>query len=114
MFEVTSSVLGNSNKTGMQPFFFKYFGITIRKVALLEILRKSMMMSEIRSLWQEETITRIYSYLLLVKIKGTFTLDCSKQEGRPPTKCFLKSLLQVSGNLQGRQKQQHSAGEGAD
>lgn len=39
-----------------------------------------MMMSEIRSLWQEETITRIYSYLLVVKIKGTFTLDCSRKE----------------------------------
>lgn len=47
-----------------------------------------MMMSEIRSLWQEETITRIYSYLLVVKIKGTFTLDCSRKEGRPPTKYF--------------------------
>lgn len=47
-----------------------------------------MMMSEIRILWQEETITRIYSYLLLVKIKRNFALDCSRNEGRPPTKHF--------------------------
>lgn len=94
----------------MQPFS-KIFLITIRKVAPLEKFKKSVMMSEFRNLWQEEPITRIYGYLLLVKIKGTSTIDCRKNESRLPIKCFLKSLSQVSGDLQGRQKQQHSAGE---